>query len=41
MPLHHHQEVAMQKDYVHVTISLLAMLLRTKANKGDYSIPLP
>ncbi|KIK42496.1 hypothetical protein CY34DRAFT_106847 [Suillus luteus UH-Slu-Lm8-n1] len=40
MPLYHHREAAMQKDYVHVTISLLAMLLRTKATKGDYSITL-
>ncbi|KAG2743925.1 hypothetical protein P692DRAFT_201675464, partial [Suillus brevipes Sb2] len=40
-PLHRHQEAAMQKDYVRVTTSLLAMLLRTKANEGDYSIPLP
>lgn len=30
----------MQKDYVHIAISLLAMLLRTKATEGDYSITL-
>ncbi|KAG2063370.1 hypothetical protein BDR04DRAFT_1123305 [Suillus decipiens] len=39
-PLHRHQQAATQKDYVRVTTSLIAMLLRIDEEE-DYSIPLP